>query len=31
MGDSIPEEKIAEIKERASIVEVVTDFVSLKK
>src|SRR5512136_781984 len=31
MGDSIPEEKIAEIKERASVVEVVTDLVSLKK
>ena len=31
MGDSIPEGKIAEIKERASIVEVVSDFVSLKK
>ena len=31
MGDSIPEGKIAEIRERASIVEVVTDFVSLKK
>lgn len=29
--DSIPEGKIAEIKERASIVEVVSDFVSLKK
>jgi DNA primase len=31
MMDSIPEGKIAEIKERASIVEVVSDFVSLKK
>ncbi|MBI5969322.1 MAG: DNA primase [Deltaproteobacteria bacterium] len=31
MGDSIPAEKITEIKERASIVEVVSDFVSLKK
>jgi len=31
MWDSIPDEKITEIKERASIVEVVSDFVSLKK
>jgi DNA primase len=31
MGDSIPEGKIAEIKDRASIIEVVSDFVSLKK
>jgi DNA primase len=31
MGDSIPEGKIAEIKERARIVEVISDFVSLKK
>ena len=31
MRDSIPEEKITEIRERASIVEVISDFVSLKK
>src|SRR4030043_1228939 len=31
MKDSIPEEKIAEVKERSSIVEVISDFVSLKK
>jgi DNA primase len=31
MGDSIPEGKIAEIREKASIVEIVSDFVSLKK
>jgi len=31
MKDSIPEEKITEIRERASIVEVISDFVSLKK
>jgi DNA primase len=31
MRDSIPEGKIAEIKERARIVEVISDFVSLKK
>ena len=29
--ESIPEEKITEIRERASIVEVISDFVSLKK
>jgi len=31
MMESIPEEKITEIRERASIVEVISDFVSLKK
>jgi DNA primase len=31
MRDNIPEEKITEIRERASIVEVISDFVSLKK
>ena len=31
MSDNIPEEKITEIRERASIVEVISDFVSLKK
>ena len=31
MADTIPEEKINEIRQRASIVEVVSDFVSLKK
>ncbi len=29
--DSIPEEKITEVRERASIVEVISDFVALKK
>jgi DNA primase len=31
MRDNIPEEKITEIRERASIVEVISDFASLKK
>ena len=31
MRDNIPEAKITEIRERASIVEVISDFVSLKK
>ena len=31
MKDIIPEEKINEVRERASIVEVISDFVSLKK
>jgi DNA primase len=31
MMENIPEEKITEIRERASIVEVISDFVSLKK
>ena len=31
MTDTIPEEKISEIRQRASIVEVVSDLVSLKK
>jgi len=31
MKDFIPEEKITEVKERSSIVEVISDFVSLKK
>src|SRR3972149_3111643 len=31
MRDNIPEEKSTEIRERASIVEIIADFVSLKK
>ena len=31
MKDTIPEEKINEVRERASILEVISDFVSLKK
>jgi len=31
MADFIPEEKITEIKDRASIVEIISDFLSLKK